>query len=85
MRSAISPRLATNTRLIRFMPAVTRNSGWPYSTSSAFAGTISAIVPDTPAGTEFIIFMTSMMHTIVSGSTCAPTSTNGGLPGASAR
>src|SRR5262249_34860541 len=31
---------------------VTRNSGWPYSTSSALAGTISAIVPDTPAGTE---------------------------------
>ena len=63
----------------------TRNSAWPYSTSSAFAGTTSAIVPDTPAVTEFIIFMTSMMHTIVSGSTRAPTSTNGGLPGASAR
>ena len=28
-------------------------------------------VPDTPAGTEFIIFMTSMMQTIVSGSTVA--------------
>ncbi len=56
----------------------TRNSGSPYSTSSAFSAMTSAIVPDTPAGTEFIIFMTSMMQTIVSGSTRLPSSTNGG-------
>src|SRR5581483_12109743 len=63
----------------------TRNSGSPYSTSCEFSAITSATVPDTPAGTEFIIFMTSMMQTIVSGSTRLPTSTNGGFPGASAR
>ena len=46
---------------------------------------VSAAMPETPAGTEFIIFMISTMQTTVSGSTCEPTSTNGGLPGASAR
>ena len=30
-------------------------------------GHTSTIVPATPAGTEFIIFITSMMQTIVSG------------------
>ena len=38
-----------------------------------------------PPGTEFIIFMISMMQTTVSGSTWAPTSTNGAIPGPSAR
>ena len=38
-------------------------------------------MPETPAGTEFIIFITSMMQTIVSDSTRVPTSTNGGEPG----
>src|SRR5581483_11296784 len=63
----------------------TRKRGWPYSTSCAFSTWTSAIVPTTPAGTEFIIFMTSMMQTIVSSSTRAPTSTKGGSPGAGAR
>ena len=81
IRSAISPRLATNTRLIRFTPAPPGTAAARTRPAAAFSGTTSAIVPDTPAGTEFIIFMTSMMQTIVSGSTRCPTSTNGGLPG----
>ena len=51
-------------------------------------GVLRADLDDRPghaAGTEFIIFMTSIRQTIVSGSTRAPTSTNGWLPGASAR
>ena len=40
---------------------------------------------DARRATEFIIFITSMMQTIVSGSTGAPTSTNGAAPGAGAR
>jgi len=35
--------------------------------------------------TEFIIFMTSMRQTTVSGATVEPTSTNGVAPGALAR
>src|SRR5262249_30717944 len=65
--------------------ASTRKSGWPYSIGAAFSTWISAIVPAIPAVTEFIIFITSMMQTIVSGSTREPTSTNGGSPGAGAR
>jgi hypothetical protein len=42
-------------------------------------------VPATPAVTEFIIFITSMMQTTVSASTTLPTSTNGSDPGDSAR
>ncbi len=63
----------------------TRNSGAPYSARTAFSWHTSTTVPETPAGIEFIIFITSMMQTIVSGSTVLPTSTNGGLPGPSAR
>src|SRR6185437_15443974 len=63
----------------------TRNSGCPYSTSAALSQHTSAIVPAMPAGTEFIIFITSMMATIVSRSTSVPTSTNGSAPGRSAR
>ena len=40
-----------------------------------------SIDPVTPAGTEFIIFITSMMQTVVSGSTRLPRSTNGAAPG----
>ena len=47
----------------------TRNSGAPYSTSWPFSWHNSTTVPDIPAGTEFIIFITSMMQTVVSGST----------------
>ena len=47
--------------------------------------TTSTTVPATPAGIEFIIFITSIRQTTVSGSTRAPTSTNGAAPGASAR
>ena len=57
----------------------------PYSTGSPLATQTSAIVPATPACTEFIIFITSMMQTIVSGSTAEPTSTKGGSPGAGER
>ena len=64
---------------------MTRNSGSPYSTSSPFSAHTSTTVPETPAGTEFIIFITSMMQTVLSGSIRAPTSTNGAAPGASAR
>ena len=63
----------------------TWKSGVPYSTSSAFSAQTSTIVPATPAGTEFIIFITSIRQTTVVGSTRAPTSTNGAAPGASAR
>jgi len=42
-------------------------------------------VPHAPAGIEFISFMTSMMHTVVSGSTAWPTSMNGRAPGSGAR
>ena len=59
--------------------------GAPYSTGSPLSTYTSAIVPATPAWTEFIIFITSMMQTIVSGSTREPTSTNGASPGAGAR
>ena len=59
-----------------------RKRGAPSSTSCAFSTHASTIVPVTPAGTAFIIFMTSIRHTTVSGSTRAPTSTNGGAPGA---
>src|SRR5436309_2296474 len=62
----------------------TRNSGCPSSTSAALSAQISTIVPSTPAGIEFIIFMTSIRHTVVSGETFVPTSTNGAAPGASA-
>ena len=44
----------------------------PCSTSTAFSAQTSTIVPATPAGIEFIIFMTSIRQTIVSGSTRAP-------------
>src|SRR6185503_16599180 len=63
----------------------TRNRTAPASTSSAFSTQTSATVPTTPAGTGFIIFITSMRQTTVSASTVAPTSTNGGAPGAGAR
>ena len=69
----------------RVIAASTRKSGCPYSTGCAFSTWISAIVPAMPAGIEFIIFITSMMQTIVSGSTRVPTSTNGAAPGAGAR
>ena len=55
------------------------------STGSAFSAQTSTIVPAMPAWTAFIIFITSMMQTTVSGSTRAPTSTKGAAPGASAR
>src|SRR6185312_11283011 len=64
---------------------ITRKSGCPNSTASAFSTWTSAIVPTTPAGTEFIIFITSITHTIVSRSIRVPTSTNGGAPGLGAR
>src|SRR3954453_10494538 len=63
----------------------TRNSGSPYSASSGLRAQTSTTVPDTPALTAFIIFMTSIRHTTVSASTCEPTSTNGASPGALAR
>ena len=40
---------------------------------------------DIAAGSEFMSFMTSMMHTVVSGTTCCPTSTNGFAPGSGLR
>ena len=67
------------------MSGSTRKSVAPYSTASAFAAQTSTIVPATPAGTAFIIFITSMRQTTVVASTFAPTSTNGVAPGAGAR
>ena len=55
------------------------SAGW------ASASRISPTVPRTPAQTEFISFMVSMIATTVSGSTWLPVSTNGGAPGMGAR
>ena len=54
-------------------------------TAAALRTKISRTTPRTPASIEFMSFMTSMMHRVVSGSTDCPTSTNGGSPGAGAR
>ena len=70
-------RVVVSTISTRSLTTATRNSGAPSSTSSASSAQTSTIVPATPAGTEFIIFMISIMPTTVSGSTRAPTSTNG--------
>src|SRR5690606_18783392 len=56
-------------------------SGLPYSTSSPSAAKIFVTSPDTPAGTEFMSFMTSTMQSTVSGATLSPISTYGGSPG----
>ena len=42
-------------------------------------------VPSQPAEMEFISFITSMMHTVVSGLTRFPTSTKGLAPGSGLR
>ena len=52
---------------------------------AALAAAISTTSPFTPARTEFISFITSMMAMTVSSSTVWPTSTNGGSPGLGAR
>ncbi len=78
-------RVVVSTISIARLTARPGRAAAPYSTSSPFSTQISAIVPATPACTEFIIFITSMMQTIVSGSTLEPTSTNGAAPGAGAR
>jgi hypothetical protein len=60
-------------------------SGWPASTICAFSTRTASTTPCTPALTEFMSFITSMMHTIVSGATRVPASTNGGAPGCGER
>src|SRR5262249_55867395 len=55
-------------------PGRTLNRASPYSTGSALTATTSTTVPERPAGIEFIIFITSIRQTTVSGSTRAPTS-----------
>src|SRR3954468_2313198 len=65
--------------------ASTSSSVSPYSTSVPSRARISRTRPRVPARTAFMSFMTSMIPTTVSGSTPAPTSTNGAAPGLGAR
>ena len=46
---------------------------------------MAVTTPATPADTRFMSFISSTMQTTVSASTRAPTSTNGGWPGAGER
>src|SRR5204863_5840839 len=57
----------------------------PGSTRAPFGTRISVTTPRASAGIEFISFITSMMQTVLSASTCFPTSTNGSAPVAGAR
>src|ERR1700735_5511923 len=61
-----------------YRSAMIRISTVSCSANSALASRISATVPLTPAVTEFISFIVSMMQTTVSGPTRLPTATNGG-------
>src|SRR6185437_15788219 len=60
-------------------------SGASVSTGAPFSTNICATTPRAPAGIEFISFITSMLHTVVSGSTACPTSTKGAAPGSGDR
>ena len=59
-------------------------SGCPSWTAWLSATRIWRTVPRTLAGIEFMSFITSMMQTTLSASTCWPTSTNGVAPGVGA-
>ncbi len=71
IRTAISPRFAISMRRHGQAqpPARTSSRVSPYSTSLPSRARISRTTPRTPARTVFISFMTSMMPTMVSGST----------------
>ena len=76
MRTAISPRLAMRMRRI-FTPTPRRDAQQHLAVfhQCAILRQISATVPRVPARTVFMSFMTSMMPTMVSSATTAPTST----------
>src|ERR1700733_6223608 len=63
-----------------YRSALIRISTVSCSANCALASRISVTVPLTPAVTEFISFIVSMMQTTVSGPTRLPTGTTGGAP-----
>src|SRR5712691_7293003 len=59
----------------------TRKRVCPNSTGWAFSTHTSRITPWTSDSISFMIFIASMMHTIIPGDTRVPTSTHGPAPG----